>query len=132
MNKEKGTFMNRSFHINGKQALLTVTGICSLALMAGCCSRSGGQAYYSRPGPAYASTGTSTTQQYAEQSQVQQVQQTESSQNTGIPLYEESLNVGKREVEAGSVRLRKIVRTETVSQPIELRHEELVIDREPA
>jgi len=47
-----------------------------------------------------------------------------------VPLYQESLNVGKREVEAGSVRLRKVVKTETVNQPVELRHEEVVIDRE--
>ena len=86
------------------------------------------------PQPAYASTGTSTSQQYAEQTQVQSqpTQQFEAGQNTVIPLYGESLNVGKREVEAGAVRLRKIVRTETVNQPIELRHEEVVIDREPA
>jgi len=47
-----------------------------------------------------------------------------------VPLYEEKINVGKREVESGSVRLKKVVKTETVNQPIELRHEELVIDRE--
>lgn len=49
-----------------------------------------------------------------------------------IRLNEEQLKVGKREVEAGGVRLRKIVRTETVNQPVELKHEEIVIERVPA
>jgi len=50
-------------------------------------------------------------------------------EETRIPLSEEELKVGKREVEAGGVRLRKIVRTETVTQPVELAHEEVVIER---
>jgi uncharacterized protein (TIGR02271 family) len=49
-----------------------------------------------------------------------------------IPLSEERLKVGKREVEAGGVRLRKVIRTETVNQPIELQHEEVEIERIPA
>ena len=52
--------------------------------------------------------------------------------NTVIPLYQETLKVGKREVETGTVRIRKIVKTETVNQPVELRHEEVVIDRQPS
>jgi len=40
--------------------------------------------------------------------------------------------VGKRQVEVGSVRLRKIVRTETVNQPVEIQREEIVIERVPA
>lgn len=49
-----------------------------------------------------------------------------------VPLHEEKLSVGKREVEAGGVRLRKVIRTEVVQQPVELRHEELVVERGPA
>ena len=49
-----------------------------------------------------------------------------------ISLAEEQLKVGKRQVEAGGVRLRKIVRTETVNQPVELRREEIQIERVPA
>lgn len=49
-----------------------------------------------------------------------------------VPVQEEQLRVGKREVEAGSVRLRKVVRTETVNQPVELRREEVVVERVPA
>ena len=48
-----------------------------------------------------------------------------------IDLAEERLKVGKREVEAGGVRLRKIVRTETVNQPVELKREEVVVERVP-
>jgi len=49
-----------------------------------------------------------------------------------MQLSEEQLKVGKREVEAGGVRLRKIIRTEVVNQPVELRREEIVIERVPA
>lgn len=53
-------------------------------------------------------------------------------EGTTIPLSEEQMRVGKREVEAGGVRLRKIVRTEVVNQPVELKREEVVIERVPA
>jgi uncharacterized protein (TIGR02271 family) len=49
-----------------------------------------------------------------------------------IQLSEEQVKIGKREVEAGGVRLRKIVRTEVVNQPVEVQREELVIERVPA
>lgn len=48
-----------------------------------------------------------------------------------IPLKRESVNVTKRTVADGSVRLRKVVYTETVQQPVELRREMLVIQRVP-
>jgi uncharacterized protein (TIGR02271 family) len=50
-------------------------------------------------------------------------------QQVNVPLSEEQLNVGKRQVEAGHVRLRKVVRSEQVEQPVELRHEEVQIER---
>lgn len=46
-----------------------------------------------------------------------------------MTLSEEQLRVGKREVETGRVRLRKVVREERVEQPVELRHEEVQIER---
>jgi len=49
-----------------------------------------------------------------------------------IQLSEEQVKIGKREVEAGGVRLRKVVRTETVNQPVELKREEIIIERVPA
>ena len=49
-----------------------------------------------------------------------------------IKLKDEELKVGKREVEAGGVRLRKVIRTEVVNQPVELKREEIVVERVPA
>jgi len=49
-----------------------------------------------------------------------------------IPLYKENVSVGTRQVEAGTVTVKKIVKTETVNQPVELKHEEIVIERTPA
>ena len=46
-----------------------------------------------------------------------------------ITLSEEQVKVGKRTVDAGAVRLRKIVRTEIVNQPVEIRHEDVVVER---
>ncbi len=51
--------------------------------------------------------------------------------DASIRLNEEKLHVGKREVEYGGVRLRKIIRTETVNQPVELTREEVVVERVP-
>jgi uncharacterized protein (TIGR02271 family) len=48
-----------------------------------------------------------------------------------IPLYQETVNIGKREVDAGTVHLKKKVITETVNHPVELRHETLTVQREP-
>lgn len=56
----------------------------------------------------------------------------QTSGNTVIPLYQETIQVGTRQVDAGSVRLRKVVTTETVNQPVQVRRETLVIEREPA
>jgi uncharacterized protein (TIGR02271 family) len=49
-----------------------------------------------------------------------------------IPLAEEQLKVGKRQVQAGGIRLRKIVRTEPVQENVELRREEIQVERMPA
>jgi uncharacterized protein (TIGR02271 family) len=53
-------------------------------------------------------------------------------ERASVKLSEEQLKVGKREVVAGGVRLRKVVRTETVNQPVTLKREELVVERVPA
>ena len=49
-----------------------------------------------------------------------------------IPTEEERVRVGKREAEAGRVRLRKVVRSEQVDVPVELRREDVVVERVPA
>ncbi|MGZ8900221.1 MAG: YsnF/AvaK domain-containing protein [Limisphaerales bacterium] len=46
-----------------------------------------------------------------------------------IPLYREQLQVGKRVVSKGGVVLRKIVETDTRTVPVDLRQEEIVIER---
>jgi uncharacterized protein (TIGR02271 family) len=48
-----------------------------------------------------------------------------------ISRHEEELQVGKREVEYGRVRLRKWVETEPVTEEIELRRETAFVEREP-
>jgi uncharacterized protein (TIGR02271 family) len=50
---------------------------------------------------------------------------------TTMRLKQEEVKIGKREVEYGGIRLRKIIRTETVNQPVELKREEIVIERTP-
>ena len=46
-----------------------------------------------------------------------------------IQLKEEELKVGKRQVDAGGILLKKVVRSETVNKPVELQREEIVIER---
>ena len=45
---------------------------------------------------------------------------------------EEELKIGKRQVPAGQVRLRKWVETEPVSQEVELKREHVSVERVPA
>lgn len=46
-----------------------------------------------------------------------------------VPLHEEKVHVDKRVVEAGGVRLRKVVRRETIHVPVEILREEIVVER---
>jgi uncharacterized protein (TIGR02271 family) len=48
-----------------------------------------------------------------------------------VRLNQEQVEVGKREVQYGGVRLRKVVRTETINVPVELQREEIHIERTP-
>jgi stress response protein YsnF/sporulation protein YlmC with PRC-barrel domain len=49
-----------------------------------------------------------------------------------VTLHEEELEVGKRQVEADQVRLRKVVHNEHREGPVELQREEVEIERVPA
>jgi uncharacterized protein (TIGR02271 family) len=96
----------------------------SVVLINGCCTAhkgGGGAAYYSNyettPAPA---------------PEAKPAGETVSSGSVTIPLYEENVVVGKREVDAGTVTIKKVVKTETVNQPVELRRETISIDRQPA
>ena len=77
---------------------------------------------------AYYSSGSQTSIKEGSGAQAD----TSSQSQVVIPLHEERLNFGKRTVESGQVTIRKIVKTDTVTQPMELRREMLVIEREPA
>jgi uncharacterized protein (TIGR02271 family) len=48
-----------------------------------------------------------------------------------ITLAEEQLAVGKRQASAGEVELRKTVETERVQEQVELRHDEVSVERRP-
>lgn len=52
------------------------------------------------------------------------------SEERTIPLREEEIVVGKHEVEEGSMRLKRVVRSHTEKVPVDLRHEEIVVERE--
>src|SRR5690349_10646055 len=99
--------------INCSKLTAAVTGLTALALAGGCCAtRSTEHASYYSHTPAYVG-GTE------EQSQSTAAVQS-GNENMVVPLYAESVNVGKREVDSGSVRLKKIVKTETVNVPVQL------------
>ena len=61
----------------------------------------------------------------------QRAQAPTSDADQAVTRSEEELEVGKRSVEAGSVRLRKWVETEPVALDVELRHEVARVTREP-
>jgi len=50
-------------------------------------------------------------------------------ESVDVPLAKESIHVEKHKKDLGEVRLRKVVRTETVNQPVELRHEDVIVER---
>src|SRR5258705_10077107 len=54
-----------------------------------------------------------------------------SQEAASVQLHEEQIKIGKRQVEAGGVRLRKIIRAETINQPVELQREEIVVEHVP-
>ena len=76
----------------------------------------------------YTAAATSTTDRTAETT----ARTATGGDTIEVPLTEEQVKVGKRTVDAGQVRLRKIVRTEIVNQPVEVRREDVVIERVPA
>ena len=49
-----------------------------------------------------------------------------------VPLSEEEVKVGKRTVGAGEVKLHKTITTEEVNVPVELKREDIVVERVPA
>lgn len=115
---------------------MALMGLAAVALISGCQTRhrpvayNTSNVYYSGAGQTGSryTAGTGGSQTTYSQQGINQANATE----TVIPLHEETVRVGTREVNAGSVRIRKVVKTETVSQPVQVRHETLVVDRLPA
>jgi len=122
-----------------KAPMMFCTTMSTALLLAGCCGPRENRtaAYRSNYATSSYASDTSTRDDASVRTNVREQESATTATNGtagqneySMPLYSESLRVGKREVENGSVRLRKTVRTETASQPIELRRETVTIDRE--
>jgi len=77
-------------------------------------------------------TGTATTQTTDTTGSYGQTDLPSEPTEVDMTTSEEQVQVGKRTVQAGDVRLRKVVRTEHQDVPVELRREEVNIERVPA
>jgi uncharacterized protein (TIGR02271 family) len=91
--------------------------------------------YYARYGHQAAETAARSTGTMAKGTEAKATEKRSmkpGEEGASVTLSEEEVKVGKREVVAGGVRLRKVVKTETVNQPVELKHEEIVVERVPA
>jgi len=109
-----------------------VMALSGILVLSGCRTH---QNYSYNPAPQPAATGG--TGAATAQTTGAATSQTETTMAAGqeqviIPLYQENVKVGKREVDAGGVRIRKHVTTEPLNQDLELRQETLSIDRLPA
>src|SRR3982750_4609803 len=127
--------MMKRFNINPRTCTVVIAGASTLLLAAGCNTTEHRHYSYTRSSPApivSSEGGTEANYQSRNYNQTDKANVDQAGKNVVIPLYQESINVGKREVDAGTVRLRKVVTTETVNQPVQIRRESLVIDREPA
>src|SRR5206468_3520437 len=106
--------MKDRIKVNSRTVAFTAAALTGLALVSGCSStkKESTVTHYQSPAPVIDITPTQTPTGRSQMG---------TGQNQVVPLYQESVNVGKREVDAGTVRVKKTVKTETVNQPIELR-----------
>ena len=113
-----------------------LVGVCAAVVCAGCCGthhqKTSQTATTQLPPPAMqpaqggapsAGTGSAVTTAAGG---------LETANQATIELRKEELVVGKTQVSNGGVLVRRIVQSENVSQPIELRREEYVVERIPA
>ena len=106
---------------------LIVSALGAVALAAGCSSENTGGS----SAPAYSESAAGGTAETTETTTSAQTSgQTSGSQT--IPLYKEQVNVGSQQVNDGTVTIKKIVKTETVNQPVTLQKQSLYIDRQPS
>lgn len=101
-------------------AQAAVIALSTIALASGCCST---KSHAQGSGAPAGGTGTPTATESGTAAQ---------GGSTVIPLYQEQVAVGTRQVPAGTVRLHKSVKTETYNQPIQLQHETVTVERMPA
>jgi uncharacterized protein (TIGR02271 family) len=108
--------------------------LSSIAVVTGCHSaRSSEASIYSDPGIGATSAASSQSSGGSDGLATRpEASVTLSQGELSIPLHEEQIQVGTRKVESSAVRLRKQVTTETVNQPVQIRRETLVVDREAA
>jgi len=89
--------------LTNNPAALAVVVVASATLASGCRSGKKNESTAEYPPPTYSHTTTTTTTTTQKQSQLSMTGQT----NSVMPLYKESVDIGKREVDAGSVRVKK-------------------------
>jgi uncharacterized protein (TIGR02271 family) len=85
---------------------------------------------YSYYGIPYGTTASDTVLPEGDRDYDRQVD-LEAADQQSVTRHEEELHVGKREVEAGRLRVHKWVETEQVEVPVELRKEKARVVREP-
>jgi uncharacterized protein (TIGR02271 family) len=77
----------------------------------------------------YAATGTTTTDIVADDTTTTAYNTTDETTSASIPVIEEDLQVGKREVETGGVRLRSRIVERPVEESVRLRQEHVSVER---
>ena len=121
---------------NKKKIKAAVAIAVSAALAAGCSTEH--HAYNTTPAPivttsenysAIPASGAPATYTSTESGGSQQ---TTSANDIVVPLQKEVAHVGTEQVNDGGVRIHKEVKTETVSQPVQVRRETVSVERVPA
>lgn len=108
-----------------KQRLITSVAVAaSLTLAAGChtCNRQTSYNYTPEAGAVGPEYGTQTGEQ---------AQQYTAGGDVVIPLQKEQPSVGTQRVDQGALRIRKFVKTETINEPVQVREEQVTVDRVP-
>jgi uncharacterized protein (TIGR02271 family) len=112
---------------NNTQVIVSTLGV---AVFAGCSSENPGGSETTSAAPPYRESAVGGTAETQESTSSTSSAQTSGTQT--IPLYKEQVNVGTRQVPDSQVTIRKVVKTETVNQPVTLTKQTLVIDRQPS
>lgn len=113
---------------NSKSLICLPLAFSCVALVTGCHHTSKEQAEYDAG--YYMGATTATSSEWSGAATSSEAPATGQAEQV-IPLYEEQLAVGTRQVDSGAVRLRKHVTTQPVSQTVQVRRETLVVDRQP-